>query len=167
MTMGWRNAFSHCFPSFWLRLEPRRRYADWVFKTYLTSWVFPGLNFLVLLPHFNLSIIIIWEANHPFSQLRAELRRARLQPVREAGMQGRLWQPDTNPLGPRSKHFLYIERVWFFPRGGGPDGLENPRCTAENQRTTQLTYGPGRVSNRGHLGERRALYAQSNNAYHM
>ena len=52
----------------------------------------------------------------------------------------------------------------IFPEGGKPDGLENPRGTAENQRTTQLTYGPGRESNRGHLGERRALYAQANHA---
>ena len=54
----------------------------------------------------------------------------------------------------------------IFPKGGKLDGLENPRGTAENQRTTQLTYGPGRESNRGHLGERRALYAQANHANH-
>ena len=35
----------------------------------------------------------IWEANHPHSQLRAELRRTGLQRVREAGMQKRLWLP--------------------------------------------------------------------------
>ena len=35
---------------------------------------------------------------------------------------------------PRSKVFD------FFPEGGKPDSLENPRGTAENQRTTQLTY---------------------------
>ena len=29
----------------------------------------------------------------------------------------------------------------IFPEGGKPDGLENPYGTAENQRTTQLTYG--------------------------
>ena len=52
----------------------------------------------------------------------------------------------------------------IFPKGGKPDGLENPRGTAENQRTTQLTYGPGRESNQGHLGERRAHYAQANHA---
>ena len=28
-------------------------------------------------------------------------------------------------------------------------------------------YGPGRVSNQGHLGERRALYAQANHVYHI
>ena len=48
----------------------------------------------------------------------------------------------------------------FLPEGGKPDGMENPCGTAENQRTTQLTYGPGRESNRGQLGER--LYAQAN-----
>ena len=52
----------------------------------------------------------------------------------------------------------------IFPEGGKPDGLENPRGTAENQRTTQLTYGPGRESNRGHLGERPVLQAQANHA---
>ena len=41
-------------------------------------------------------IIIIWGANHPYSQLRAELRRTRLQSVQEAGMQGRLWLPATS-----------------------------------------------------------------------
>ena len=41
---------------------------------------------------------------------------------------------------------------------------ENPCGTAANQRTTQITYGPGRESNRGHLGERRALYAHANHA---
>ena len=50
----------------------------------------------------------------------------------------------------------------IFPEGGKPDGLENPSGTAENQRTTQLTYGPVRESNWGHLGERRALYAHAN-----
>ena len=28
----------------------------------------------------------------------------------------------------------------IFPEGGKPDSLENPRGTAENQRTTQLTW---------------------------
>ena len=41
-------------------------------------------------------IITIWGANRPYSQLRAELRRTRLQRVREAGMQGRLWLPATS-----------------------------------------------------------------------
>ena len=50
--------------------------------------------------------------------------------------------------------------------GRKPDGLENLCGTAENQHTTQLTYGPGRESNRGHIGERRALYAQANHATH-
>ena len=40
-------------------------------------------------------IIIIWEANHPYSQLTAELQRIRLR-VQEAGMQGRLWLPATS-----------------------------------------------------------------------
>ena len=35
-------------------------------------------------------------AKHPYSQLRAELRRTRLQRVWEAGMQGRLWLPATS-----------------------------------------------------------------------
>ena len=35
-------------------------------------------------------------ANHPYSQLRAELQRTRLQRVREAGIQGRLWLPATS-----------------------------------------------------------------------
>ena len=86
----------------------------------------------------------------------------RLQRVREAGMQGRLWLPATSThydhgVQPRSK-------VFNFPEGGKPDGLENPCGTAENQRTTQLTYGPDRELNQGHLGERRALYAQANRA---
>ena len=60
-------------------------------------------------------IIIIWDAYYPYSQLRAELQRTRLQRVREAGMQGRLWLPGT------STHYDHgaqpeIESVWFFPR---------------------------------------------------
>ena len=56
------------------------------------------------------------------------------------------------------------QKCLISPEGGKPDGLENPRGTAENQCTTQLTYGTGRESNQGHLGERRALYAQANRA---
>ena len=52
----------------------------------------------------------------------------------------------------------------IFPEEGKLNSLENPRGTAENQRTSQLTYGPGRESNRGHLGEWRALFAQANHA---
>ena len=78
---------------------------------------------------------------------RAELRRTRLQRVREAGMQGRLWLPAT------STHYDHgaqpISRAFdFFPEGGKPEGLENPHGTADNQCTTQFTYGPGRESNR-------------------
>ena len=61
-------------------------------------------------------IIIIWGANRPYSQLRAELRRTRLQRVREAGMQGRLWLPAT------STHYMTTEhsqrsKVFDFSRG--------------------------------------------------
>ena len=78
-------------------------------------------------------------------------------------MQGRIQLPATSThydhgAQPRSDVFD------FFPEGGKPDSRENPRGTAEYQRTTQLTYGPDRESNRGHLGERRALYAQANRA---
>ena len=55
------------------------------------------------------------------------------------------------------------QKCLIFLEGGKPDGLENPRGTAELL-TTQLTYGPGQESNRGHLGVRRALYAQANHA---
>ena len=89
-------------------------------------------------------------ANHPYSQLRAELRRTWLQATLTHYDHG---------AKPRSKVFD------FFPEGGKPDGLENPRGTAENQRTSQLAYGPGRESNRGHLGERQALYAQVNQSF--
>ena len=48
------------------------------------------------------------------------------------------------------------QKCLIFPEGGKPDGLENPCGTVENQRTTQLTYGPERVSTRVTLvrGER-------------
>ena len=62
-----------------------------------------------------------------------------------------------------TEHNQY-QKCLIFSEGGKPDGLENPRGTAESQRTTKLTYGPGRESNRGHLGERWALYAQANRA---
>ena len=63
---------------------------------------------------------------------RAELRRTRLQRVREAGMQGRLWLPATSThydhgAQPRLKVFD------FFPREENRS-LENPCGTAENQR---------------------------------
>ena len=89
-------------------------------------------------------LVIIGGANHPYSQLRAELRRTRLQRVREAGLQGRIQLPAT------STHYDHGAQ----PRSKVFDSLKNPRGTAENQRTTQLTYGPDRESNRGHLGER-------------
>ena len=47
--------------------------------------------------------------------------------------------------------------MFDFREGGDADGLEIPHGTAENQRTTQLTYDAGRVSNQGHLGESWAL----------
>ena len=78
-------------------------------------------------------------------------------------MQGRVAASHINSLGPRSTA-KDRKCLIFFPQGGKPDSMENPRGTAENQRTTQLTYGPGPESNRGHLGERRALYAQANHA---
>ena len=65
-----------------------------------------------------------------------------------------------------TKEHSQDRKCLIFPEGEKPDGLENPRGTAEIQRTTQLTYGPGWESNRGHLGERRALYAQANRATH-
>ena len=40
------------------------------------------------------------------------------------------------------------QKCLIFPEGGKPDGLENPCGTAENQRTTQLTYGPTLAGNR-------------------
>ena len=59
--------------------------------------------------------IIIWGANHPCSQLRAELRRTRLKRVREAGMQGRIQLPATSThydhgAQPRSKVFDFFLR---------------------------------------------------------
>ena len=58
-----------------------------------------GLS-LSLVTYFHLIIItiiiiIFWGANHPYTQLRAELRRL-WQLVQEAGMQGRLWLPATS-----------------------------------------------------------------------
>ena len=80
----------------------------------------------------------------------------RLPRVREAGMQGRLWQPTT------STHYHHGAQCLVFAEGGKSDGLENPHATAKNHRTTQLTYGPGRVSNQGHLGERQAQVSKYN-----
>ena len=63
----------------------------------------------------RIHVIIIWGANHPYSQLRAELRRTRLQRVREAGMQGRIQLPATSThydhgAQPRSKVFDFFLR---------------------------------------------------------
>ena len=84
-----------------------------------------------------------------------------LQCVREAGLQGRIQLPH-QPI--MTTEHSQDRKCLIFPEGGKPDVLENPCGTAENQRTTQLTYGPSRESNRGHLGERRALYAHANHA---
>ena len=92
-----------------------------------------------------------WEANHPYSQgSKSWIAKDTATP----------WLPAASThydhgAQPRSKMFDFSE-------GGKPDGLENPCGTAENKRTTQLTYGSGRESNRGHLGERRPLYAHAN-----
>ena len=111
--------------------------------------------------HFHVVIKIIWEANYPYSQLRAEMRRTQLQRVWEAGMQERLWLPA------KSTHYDHgaqpeIKSEWFW---GKLDGLENPRGTAESQCTIQLTYGPGRVLNQTHLVEGLAL--QANHAQYV
>ena len=60
-------------------------------------------------------LIIIWGANQPSSQLRAELRRTRLQRVWQAGMQGCLLAAShIKPLWPQST--AKVESLWFFPR---------------------------------------------------
>ena len=48
-------------------------------------------SFQVLADAHKIIIVTIWWPNHPYMQLRAEMRRTWLQRVREAGMQGRLW----------------------------------------------------------------------------
>jgi hypothetical protein len=148
-------------------------------------------------------IIIIWGANQPYSQLRAELRRTRLHVFEKLAFKGAFGCQPHQPImttkhSQRSKVFDLKTLVaqqrtthiwpcpgiepgspWWeasalrtsqlcplkSPEGGKPDGLENPCGTAENQRTTQITYGPGQVSNQGHLGEGWLLYAQANNAH--
>ena len=97
---------------------------------------------------------------YPYLQLRAELRRTWLQLFENAcnGTSGS--QP--HQLIVTTEHRQISKVCYFFPKGEKPNGLENPCGTAENQRTTQLTNGPGRVSSQGHLGERRALYSQAN-----
>ena len=79
--------------------------------------------------------LTIWGANHPLSPLKAELRRMRLQRVREAGMQGRLLLTAT------STHYDYgaQPRSKVEPREENRMVWENPCGTAEYQRTTQLT----------------------------
>ena len=69
---------------------------------------------------FSIYKIIIWGANRPYSPLRAELRRTRLQRVREVGMQGRIQLPATSThydhgAQPRSKvfdFFLIFFLIW-------------------------------------------------------
>ena len=94
--------------------------------------------------------------NHPYSQLELNCE---IQHVREAGMQGRI-QLQTIMTTAHSQY----RKCLIIPEGGKPDGLDNPRGTAENQRTTQLTYSPGRESNRCNLGVGRALYAHADRA---
>ena len=97
-------------------------------------------------------------------QLIAELRRTRLHSVRDAGMQGGPFGSQPHQPILTTEHSQRSQVFDFSPEGEKPDGLENPRGTAENQPTAQLTSGPGQVSNQGYLGERRALYAQANHA---
>ena len=54
----------------------------------------------------------------------------------------------------------------IFPEGGKPDCLENLHGTTENQRTTRLTYGPGRDLDLGRLGERGAHFAHTSQPCH-
>ena len=96
------------------------------------------------------------EAYHPYSQLTAELGRMQ-------GCKGAFGSQPHQPVM-TTKNSQTSKVFDFFPEGRKPDGLDNPRGTSENEGTTQPTYGPGRVSNQGHLGERRALYAQANHA---
>ena len=107
--------------------------------------------------------LIIWGANHPYSQLRAELRRTRLQRVREAGMQGRIQLPATSThydhgAQPRSKVFIFF--LWEENRIVWKTLVAQQRTNANS---THILW-PRPESNRGHLGERRALYAQANRA---
>ena len=104
-------------------------------------------------------ITIIWEANHPYSQLRAELPRT---PLKKQACKGAFASQPHQPIM-TTKHSR-DQKCLILPVGRKPGGQANPWGTAENQRTTQLTYSPGRESNQGHLGERRALNAQANHS---
>ena len=106
---------------------------------------------------------INWRANHPHSQLRAELRWTRLECVREAGMQGCFWVPAKSThydhrAQPRSKVSGFS---WGRKIGWSGKPLWHSREPTHN---SAHIYGPGLESNRGHLGERRGLSAQANHA---
>ena len=81
-------------------------------------------------------IIILGGFNHPYSQLRAEGRSYNV--FEKQACKGTFGYQPHQPI----------------------------MTTEHSQRSREdyLTYGSGRESNRGHLGERRALYAQANHA---
>ena len=65
--------------------------------------------------HVIIMIIIIWRADHPYSQLTAELRRTRLKTCsRSRHARAPLAASHINPLWPRST--AKIKSVWFFQR---------------------------------------------------
>ena len=93
---------------------------------------------IILLP---IITIIILGDNHPYSQLRTELLRTRLQRVREAGMQGRLALPST------STHYDHeaqqkIESVWFFSRGRKTGSSGKPSWHSRELTHNSTHYGP-------------------------
>ena len=116
------------------------------------------------MPHNNSNNNNKLGANHPYSQLRAELRRTRLQRVREAGMQGRFWLASTSThyeqgAQPRSK-------VFDFSRGR-KTGWSGKPLVAQQRTNAQLNSHMAPTGNRTGVtlvGERRALYAQANRA---
>ncbi len=80
-------------------------------------------------------------------------------------MQGRLWQPAISTHDHKAQS--EIKSVWFYQREENWRALRKNLCgIGENQHTTLLTCGLDWKSNRGHVGERRALYTQANQAIH-
>ena len=81
------------------------------------------------------------------------------------GMQGRLQLPAT------STHYDHGEqprsKVFDFSRGRKTRWSEKPSWHCREPTHNSTHNGPGWESNRGHLGERRALYAQANRATYM
>ena len=92
----------------------------------------PKLQYVIIV-----IIIIIWGANHPYSQLEQNCEGRGYNVFEQQACKGAFSCQPRQPI--MTSEHSQDQKCLISPEGGKPDGLENPRGTAENQCTTQLT----------------------------